>query len=106
MFGMGMPEILVILAVALIVIGPKKLPDLAKSLGRAINEFRRATTDLKESLIVGTESKEVKTPSRDTYGPVTTSPDGEKVSATKTSAPNTVKPETPSQDFPESDKNA
>ena len=50
MFGIGMPEMLVILAVALIVIGPKKLPDLAKSLGRAFAEFRRATSEIKESL--------------------------------------------------------
>ncbi len=50
MFGIGMPELLLILAVALIVIGPKKLPDLAKSLGRAMGEFKRATSDLKQSL--------------------------------------------------------
>ena len=39
-----------ILIVALIVIGPKKLPDLAKSLGKGLAEFRRATDDVKESL--------------------------------------------------------
>jgi len=50
MFGIGMPELLLILAVALIVIGPKKLPDLAKSLGRAMGEFKRATNDLKQSI--------------------------------------------------------
>jgi Tat protein translocase TatB subunit len=50
MFGIGMPELLVILAVALIVIGPKKLPDLARSLGKALGEFRRATNDLKQSI--------------------------------------------------------
>lgn len=50
MFGIGMPELLVILAVALIFIGPKKLPDLAKSLGKALGEFKRATNDLKQSL--------------------------------------------------------
>jgi len=50
MFGIGMPEMLLILAIALIVIGPKKLPDLAKSIGRAFGEFRRATTELKESI--------------------------------------------------------
>ena len=50
MFGMGMPEILLILAVALIVIGPKKLPDLAKALGRAMGDFKRATNDLKSTI--------------------------------------------------------
>lgn len=50
MFGMGMPEILLILAIALIVIGPKKLPDIAKALGRAMGEFKRATNDLKSTI--------------------------------------------------------
>ena len=50
MLGVGMQEIIVILVVALIVIGPKKLPDLARALGRAIGEFKRAADDLKEDL--------------------------------------------------------
>ena len=50
MFGMGMPEILLILAIALIVIGPKKLPDIAKALGRAMGEFKRSTNELKDTI--------------------------------------------------------
>jgi Tat protein translocase TatB subunit len=50
MFGIGMPEMILIMAIALIVIGPKKLPDLAKSLGKAFREFKKATSDFKESL--------------------------------------------------------
>ena len=50
MLGIGMQEIIIVLVVALIVIGPKKLPDLAKALGRALGEFRRAADDLKENL--------------------------------------------------------
>jgi sec-independent protein translocase protein TatB len=60
MFGIGMPEMLLILAVALIVIGPKKLPDLAKSLGRAMGEFKKATSEMKQSIGVDDDFKEVK----------------------------------------------
>ena len=60
MFGIGMPEMLLILAIALIVIGPKKLPDLAKSLGRALREFKKATSELKDSLEIDSELQDVK----------------------------------------------
>jgi sec-independent protein translocase protein TatB len=110
MFGMGMTEILVILAVALIVIGPKKLPDLAKSLGRALGEFRKATTDLKESLIVDPEIKEIKTSFKgknsETHTPQDVNPDGEKVPSKETSDAKPVKSASSPQDSQESDKNA
>jgi TatA/E family protein of Tat protein translocase len=60
MFGIGMPEMLLILAIALIVIGPKKLPDLAKSLGRAMREFKKATNEFKETMQIDNELSEVK----------------------------------------------
>ena len=68
MFGIGMPEMILILAIALIVIGPKKLPDLAKSLGRAFAEFKRATSELKESFEIDSELKEIKTLQADHVG--------------------------------------
>ena len=51
MFGsIGMPELIIILVIALIIFGPRKLPELGKSLGRSINEFKRASADLQNTL--------------------------------------------------------
>jgi TatA/E family protein of Tat protein translocase len=51
MFGsIGLPEILLILAIALLVFGPRKLPEMGRALGRAIAEFRKGSQDLKRTL--------------------------------------------------------
>jgi len=46
----GVPEMLIILVIALIVFGPRKLPDLGRSLGKSLSEFKRASNDLRNTL--------------------------------------------------------
>ncbi|MEK7853919.1 MAG: twin-arginine translocase TatA/TatE family subunit [candidate division NC10 bacterium] len=48
MFGIGMPELILLFVLALLVFGPKKLPEIGKQIGRALGELRRASEDLKE----------------------------------------------------------
>ena len=50
MGNVGFPELIIIFVVALLVFGPKRLPELGRSLGRGLQEFRRASTELKSSI--------------------------------------------------------
>ncbi len=50
MFGIGIPELVIIIIVALLVVGPSKLPELARSMGKALGEFRRLADDVKETI--------------------------------------------------------
>jgi Tat protein translocase TatB subunit len=63
MFGIGMTELLVILVVGLLVLGPKRLPELARNLGRGIAEFRRASLDLRKEFMDVAEEVKIRPPS-------------------------------------------
>jgi len=60
MFGLGIPELIVIFVIALVVFGPKKLPDLGRALGKGIAEFKRATEEVKETIETEVRSAENK----------------------------------------------
>jgi len=55
-----MPQLIIILAIALIVIGPEKLPDLARSLGKGLAEFKRASNNFKRSIEAEASAAEVR----------------------------------------------
>lgn len=51
MFGLGIQELIIIFIIALLIFGPKKLPDLGKALGRGIAEFRKASDELRDGIV-------------------------------------------------------
>lgn len=105
MFGLGMPEILLILAIALIVIGPAKLPELAKTLGRAMGEFKRSAQDFKRSIDMETTLQDINPASMDTKEVTRKSPRKKKDTDNnqeKTGQDSTAPPE----DGPEADSEA
>ncbi len=66
MFGsIGVPELILIFVLALLLFGPRKLPDIGKSLGKAMGEFRRASNDFRRSLEEEVAADELKAAGRE-----------------------------------------
>jgi Tat protein translocase TatB subunit len=78
MFGpLGGQELLLLFVIALIVFGPRKLPEIGKSLGKMLGEFRRASSDLKRTIEDEVEADRLRQLTAQTYGsPATTPPAG------------------------------
>ncbi len=70
MFNIGPMEILLVLAVALVVVGPKRLPELGKTIGKSLREFRKAQDDLRRTIEFDMDDEPAQ-PSRRSVGPMT-----------------------------------
>ncbi len=99
MFGLGIPELLLIFVVALIVFGPKRLPEIGRTIGKTLAEFKKATDDLKSTVEREVRLDEMRQLSSSITNPVET------VSRTEPAPPATaegpapidVQPEKPSE---------
>ncbi|MFQ6110248.1 MAG: TatA/E family twin arginine-targeting protein translocase [Candidatus Aminicenantales bacterium] len=81
MFGnIGFPELLVILAIALLIFGPKKLPEVGRSIGRALREFRRTSDEIKEKIEEEIQAEEFRDIKEELDKDITEDEEGKKVS--------------------------
>ncbi len=61
MFGLGTPEIILIIVVVLVLFGAKKIPELMQGIGKGVKEFKKATSDIEKDITEAGKNTEVKT---------------------------------------------
>jgi TatA/E family protein of Tat protein translocase len=88
MFGIGMPELILLFVLALLIFGPKQLPEIGKQLGRALGELRRASEDLKQGWAAEVAAAEEPAPPP----AASAAPPGEPPPATSPAAPESPPP--------------
>ena len=93
MFNIGMTELLVILTIGLIVIGPKKLPELARSLGKGLAEFRRASTEMRREFLEVADEARIDPPAEQTTEPSESDPEPNSNSDTNPDAESDANPD-------------
>ena len=91
--NIGAPELIIILVIALLILGPGKLPEVGASLGKSIREFRKASTDIQDSVKVDVDTSPL--PQSAAVAPAPVMP-----AASPTIAPSAPTPATPSSDAP------
>ena len=101
MFGsIGVPELVLIFIVALLLFGPRKLPDIGRNVGRALGEFRRASNDLKRTIEEEVATEDLRQVARETRAatelpPLDAAPAGPPAGETPAGAPDTSAPAPP-----------
>ena len=102
MFGIGIQEMLIILVVALIFFGPKRLPDLAKSLGKGLAEFRKASDEVRKGIEEAVKEGEEAKPPPEAVDAADLPVEARSIDAYSVDAspPDAATPEAPSPDAP------
>jgi Tat protein translocase TatB subunit len=92
MFGIGMTELMVIFVIGLVVLGPKKLPELARTLGKSLAEFRRASNDLRREFMSATDDAQIAPPALAPRNTPPATPPAPPAPAASVAAPPTAPP--------------